>query len=220
MCQLNSSKTISCELWADMLFSSGCCIVGGVVWTVSCLTVDVEYLHQVDDELMRFFERCRGYVEGVEKNRTALQEVEKFKHGDEMEAVRRRMANRLGLPHHLLTVGEYIHTNKHKHTYTFFLRYLVNCLDHVKYMSEVHELVVDWSLFPCGSCRSGWSSFLLVFVRAVNQIGSLAMVLPVWPAWCSGTDTHSVFVWPYFYLCFCLYTHININTCEHVNTCL
>lgn len=110
---------------------------------MSCLTVDVEYLHQVDDELMRFFERCRGYVEGVEKNRTALQEVEKFKHGDEMEAVRRRMANRLGLPHHLLTVGEYIHTNKHKHTYTFFLRYLVNCLDHVKYMSEVHELVVD-----------------------------------------------------------------------------
>lgn len=65
---------------------------------------DVEYLHQVDDELMRFFEHCRGYVEGVEKNRTALQEVEKFKHGDEMEAVRRRIADRLGLPHHLLTV--------------------------------------------------------------------------------------------------------------------
>lgn len=103
-----------------------------------CLTADVEYLHQVDDELMRFFERCRGYVEGVEKNRTALQEVEKFKHGDEMEAVRRRMADRLGLPHHLLTVGE-----SHTHKHTFFLRYFVNCLDHVKYTSEVHEIVVD-----------------------------------------------------------------------------
>ncbi|XP_069015956.1 multiple inositol polyphosphate phosphatase 1b [Embiotoca jacksoni] len=62
-----------------------------------------EYSHVVDDELMRFFERCRGYVEGVENNRTALLEVEKFKHGEEMEAVRRRMAERLGLPHLSLT---------------------------------------------------------------------------------------------------------------------
>lgn len=64
---------------------------------------DVPYAHQVDDELLRFFERCRGYVEGVEKNRTALVEVEKFKHGEEMEGVRRRTAERLGLHHHLLT---------------------------------------------------------------------------------------------------------------------
>ncbi|XP_038591598.1 multiple inositol polyphosphate phosphatase 1-like [Micropterus salmoides] len=62
-----------------------------------------QYRHQLDDELMRFFERCRGYVEGVERNRTALQEVEKFKHGEEMDAVRRKMADRLGLPHHRLT---------------------------------------------------------------------------------------------------------------------
>ncbi|XP_039991609.1 multiple inositol polyphosphate phosphatase 1b [Xiphias gladius] len=64
---------------------------------------EVEYSHEVDDELMRFFERCRGYVEGVENNRTALLEVEKFKHGEEMEGVRRRMAERLGLPQHRLT---------------------------------------------------------------------------------------------------------------------
>ncbi|XP_070708037.1 multiple inositol polyphosphate phosphatase 1b [Pempheris klunzingeri] len=64
---------------------------------------EVQYSHRVDDELMRFFERCRGYVEGVENNRTALLEVEKFKHGEEMEAVRRRMADKLGLPHHRLT---------------------------------------------------------------------------------------------------------------------
>ncbi|XP_044044717.1 multiple inositol polyphosphate phosphatase 1-like [Siniperca chuatsi] len=62
-----------------------------------------QYSHQVDDQLMRFFERCRGYVEGVENNRTALLEVEKFKHGEEMEAVKRRVAERLGLPHHRLT---------------------------------------------------------------------------------------------------------------------
>lgn len=64
---------------------------------------EVQFSHQVDDELLRFFERCRGYVEGVEKNRTALMEVEKFKHGEEMEGVRRRMAEKLGLPHHRLT---------------------------------------------------------------------------------------------------------------------
>ncbi|XP_029383984.1 multiple inositol polyphosphate phosphatase 1b [Echeneis naucrates] len=64
---------------------------------------EVEFSHEVDDELMRFFERCRGYVEGVEKNRTALMEVEKFKHGEEMDGVRRRMAEKLGLPHHRLT---------------------------------------------------------------------------------------------------------------------
>ncbi|KAF7649824.1 hypothetical protein LDENG_00135410 [Lucifuga dentata] len=64
---------------------------------------DVQYNHQVNDELMRFFERCRGYVEGVENNRTALAEVEKFKRGEEMEGVRRRMAEHLGLPPHRLT---------------------------------------------------------------------------------------------------------------------
>lgn len=55
---------------------------------------------------MRFFEHCRGYVEGVEKNRTALAEVEKFKHGEEMEGVRRRLAEKLGLPQHHLTPGQ------------------------------------------------------------------------------------------------------------------
>ncbi|KAM9336990.1 multiple inositol polyphosphate phosphatase 1b [Symphorus nematophorus] len=64
---------------------------------------EVQYVHQVDDELMRFFERCRGYMDGVENNRTALLEVDKFKHGAEMDAVRRRMAERLGRPHHHLT---------------------------------------------------------------------------------------------------------------------
>ncbi|XP_037547240.1 multiple inositol polyphosphate phosphatase 1b [Nematolebias whitei] len=65
--------------------------------------VPPEYVQQVDDGLMRFFERCRGYVDGVEKNRTALIEVVKFKHGDEMEALRRRTAEILGVPLHRLT---------------------------------------------------------------------------------------------------------------------
>ncbi|XP_054622938.1 multiple inositol polyphosphate phosphatase 1b [Dunckerocampus dactyliophorus] len=58
----------------------------------------VRYRHQVDDELLRSFERCRGYVEGVENNHTALAEVKKFKHGEEMDSVRKKVAERLGLP--------------------------------------------------------------------------------------------------------------------------
>ncbi|XP_037320205.2 multiple inositol polyphosphate phosphatase 1-like isoform X2 [Pungitius pungitius] len=64
---------------------------------------DVHYRHLVDDKLMRFFEHCRGYVEAVEKNRTALLEVQKFKHGPEMEVVRRKVAEKLGLRQHQLT---------------------------------------------------------------------------------------------------------------------
>ncbi|XP_077407529.1 multiple inositol polyphosphate phosphatase 1b [Vanacampus margaritifer] len=63
----------------------------------------VHYRHQVDDGLLRAFEGCRGYVEGVEKNRTALAEVHKFKHGPEMESLRKKVAGKLGLPLHDLT---------------------------------------------------------------------------------------------------------------------
>lgn len=79
-------------------------------WCV--VLADPQYQHVIDDQLLRFFEHCRGYVEGVEKNRTALQEVHKFKHGEEMEAVRRRTARRLGLHHQRLTTG-LTHTHTH-----------------------------------------------------------------------------------------------------------
>lgn len=62
-----------------------------------------EYVHEVDDSLMRSFERCRGYVEGVETNATATEEVERFKHGPELRAVRTRVSERLGLDPDLLT---------------------------------------------------------------------------------------------------------------------
>uniref|UniRef100_A0A3B4BH07 2,3-bisphosphoglycerate 3-phosphatase n=1 Tax=Periophthalmus magnuspinnatus TaxID=409849 RepID=A0A3B4BH07_9GOBI len=58
-----------------------------------------EGLHQttgtqtvVDDSLMRSFERCRGYVEGVETNATATEEVDRFKHGPELRQVRARFS--------------------------------------------------------------------------------------------------------------------------------
>lgn len=56
-----------------------------------------DYIHEVDDLLLRFFERCRGYMEGVESNRTALMEVERFKQGPELKTVLNRVSIRLGL---------------------------------------------------------------------------------------------------------------------------
>ncbi|KAM4624303.1 multiple inositol polyphosphate phosphatase 1b [Polymixia lowei] len=64
---------------------------------------EVRYRHEVNDDLMRFFEHCRGFIEGVENNKTALIEVEKFKGGEEMKEVQRKMADRLNIPHDRIT---------------------------------------------------------------------------------------------------------------------
>ncbi|XP_077482535.1 multiple inositol polyphosphate phosphatase 1b [Stigmatopora argus] len=63
----------------------------------------VSYRQRVDDGLLRFFDHCRGYVERVEKNSTALREVHKFKDGPEMAALTRKAASKLGLPDGVLT---------------------------------------------------------------------------------------------------------------------
>ena len=66
---------------------------------------EVWYRHEVNDELMRFFEHCRGFVEAVENNKTALAEVKKFKEGPEMGDVRRKMAQQLNVPYERVTPG-------------------------------------------------------------------------------------------------------------------
>lgn len=55
------------------------------------------------------------------------------------------------------------------------------------------EVMWKWRMSLCVSCRSGWSSVLLVFLRAVHQISSLTVVLPVWRGRCKGTHM----VWHY-----------------------
>ena len=66
---------------------------------------DVWYRHEVNDELMRFFEHCRSFVESVENNKTALVEVKKFKEGPEMGDIRRKMARQLNVPYERATAG-------------------------------------------------------------------------------------------------------------------
>ncbi|XP_056153197.1 multiple inositol polyphosphate phosphatase 1b [Lampris incognitus] len=63
----------------------------------------VSYQYDVNNELMRFFDHCRSFIEGVENNKTALIEVEKFKRGQEMERVQRKVAKKLNIPHKRIT---------------------------------------------------------------------------------------------------------------------
>lgn len=66
---------------------------------------DMDYKHYVDDSLMRFFDHCERFVESVEKNKTALKEVERFKSSAEMDAVRRKISSRLQIPYSQFTPG-------------------------------------------------------------------------------------------------------------------
>lgn len=64
---------------------------------------DMDYKHYVDDSLMRFFDHCERFVEGVENNKTALKEVERFKSSAEMDEVRMKISNRLQIPYKQIT---------------------------------------------------------------------------------------------------------------------
>ncbi|KAG7325219.1 hypothetical protein KOW79_011535 [Hemibagrus wyckioides] len=64
---------------------------------------DVGFRHYVNDSLMRFFDKCKRFVEGIENNKTALKEVKLFKASLEMDEVCRRMASRLQIPHSQIT---------------------------------------------------------------------------------------------------------------------
>lgn len=58
---------------------------------------------------MRFFDKCKRFVEGIENNKTALKEVKLFKASLEMDEVCRRMAGRLQIPHSQITPGTILH---------------------------------------------------------------------------------------------------------------
>lgn len=54
---------------------------------------------------MRFFDHCKKFVEGVENNKTALKEVQRFKSSSEMDSVRRKISSRLQIPYDRITAG-------------------------------------------------------------------------------------------------------------------
>ncbi|KAJ8366141.1 hypothetical protein SKAU_G00149720 [Synaphobranchus kaupii] len=64
---------------------------------------DLDFSHEVNDPLMRFFDQCRRFIEHVEKNKNALKEVDLFKSTSEMKRVQRNVANRLRLQYSKVT---------------------------------------------------------------------------------------------------------------------
>ncbi|CAF98607.1 unnamed protein product, partial [Tetraodon nigroviridis] len=62
-----------------------------------------EIQHTINDALMRFFEKCTRFVEEVERNTSALSEVEKFTQRPEMVRVREKIADRLRVPYSTIT---------------------------------------------------------------------------------------------------------------------
>lgn len=66
---------------------------------------DLAFNHYVNDSLMRFFDKCQRFVECIDRNKTALKEVELFKSSVEMDELRRRMSSRLLVPYGHLTPG-------------------------------------------------------------------------------------------------------------------
>ncbi|XP_062382482.1 multiple inositol polyphosphate phosphatase 1b [Sardina pilchardus] len=69
------------------------------LWSIK----DTSYSHEYNDNLMRFFDQCKKFIENVENNKTALQEVDLFSSSDEMKKVQRRIADRLQIPHNHIT---------------------------------------------------------------------------------------------------------------------
>lgn len=59
----------------------------------------------VNDTLMRFYTQCARLVQEVDKNTSALVEIDKFNHGSDMMRVREKIANHLRVPHSLISHG-------------------------------------------------------------------------------------------------------------------
>lgn len=66
----------------------------------------MKFDHSVNDTLMRFFDHCARFVRGVDNNASAVAEVNNFKQGPEMRRVQEKVAQRLGVPHGVITYGD------------------------------------------------------------------------------------------------------------------
>lgn len=66
----------------------------------------VELEPAVNDALMRYFDQCERFVKEVENNKSALEEVKRFKEGPEMKRVMAKMADRLKVPYASITDGQ------------------------------------------------------------------------------------------------------------------
>lgn len=66
---------------------------------------DEEIDYEVNDALMRFFDNCTRFVETVDKNQSAMAELDKFRSSAEMRRVQEKIADRLLVPYSHITSG-------------------------------------------------------------------------------------------------------------------
>uniref|UniRef100_A0A3Q3QYC7 Multiple inositol polyphosphate phosphatase 1 n=1 Tax=Monopterus albus TaxID=43700 RepID=A0A3Q3QYC7_MONAL len=64
---------------------------------------DMKFDHEVNDALMRFFDKCARFVQEVDNNPSALVEINNFKTGPEMRRVQKKIADRLRVPYSYIT---------------------------------------------------------------------------------------------------------------------
>ncbi|KAF7644832.1 hypothetical protein LDENG_00214970 [Lucifuga dentata] len=63
---------------------------------------DVEFDHAVNDALMRFFDQCTRFLEDVDNNPSAMEELDKFRKGPEMRRVQEKIADRFRVQYSLI----------------------------------------------------------------------------------------------------------------------
>lgn len=72
---------------------------------MSFCVADLEFEHEVNDELMRYVDQCKRLIHDVVNNSTAFSELDLFRSKPEMRRVREKMADRLRVPHSDITPG-------------------------------------------------------------------------------------------------------------------
>ncbi|XP_041066297.1 multiple inositol polyphosphate phosphatase 1b [Carcharodon carcharias] len=80
---------------------------------------------EVNDGLLRFFDHCEKFKNLVENNNTALQQVEIFKKGPEMERIMSNMAKKLGISPKAITTNM-VEATFYLCTYEFILKGIVS----------------------------------------------------------------------------------------------
>lgn len=59
----------------------------------------------VNDTLMKFYTQCARLVQGVDRNASALIEIDRFNQGTDMRRVQEKIADQLRVPHSLISYG-------------------------------------------------------------------------------------------------------------------
>lgn len=72
---------------------------------MSSLFPDFAFGLTVNDTLMRFYTQCARLVQGVDRNASALIEIDRFTQGPDMKRVQEKIANQLRVPRRLISYG-------------------------------------------------------------------------------------------------------------------